>query len=340
MDCICNKEDSTFKVTHLVSIVIPCHNNDKYVAEAIQSALDQSYLSKEIIVIDDGSTDQSLKIIKSFGKAVIWQSGSRKGACAARNQGLAISKGEFIKFLDADDVLAKDVIERQVRASTLLNAHDRTIVYGDVINFDELGHYGKPAHSQPCRTGDDPVSHILNYNILTSCPLHRREFLTEVGGFDESLRFSQEYDLHLRLVLAYITFKYVPGVDYYYRQHYSPSKISGAGEGKYGPFARFDFILRLKRLIEEKQGKPLSENTNQALAWLLWRYGRAILREGYSAESKKYFDQAKLLSPKNSVVGSPIYKIACAIGGPFQAEKFCGLLKAFRIKFNQERILK
>jgi len=99
------------KSAPIVSIIIPCFNAEKWVAQCIQSCLDQTYKNVEIIFVDDGSTDRSLEIIKSFGSAILCQSGPRKGACAARNQGLALSRGEFVKFLDADDVLAKDVIE-------------------------------------------------------------------------------------------------------------------------------------------------------------------------------------------------------------------------------------
>jgi glycosyltransferase involved in cell wall biosynthesis len=89
----------------LVSIVMPCFNNEAYVAEAIDSALGQTYDNIEVIVIDDGSTDGSLDIIRSYGDRITWRTGPNEGACAARNKGLALARGEFIKFLDADDIL-------------------------------------------------------------------------------------------------------------------------------------------------------------------------------------------------------------------------------------------
>ena len=101
-------------MSSLVSIIIPCYNSEKYVTETIQSALDQTYANCEIIVIDDGSTDGSLEVIKSFGDKIHWETGPNKGGCAARNQGLSLAKGNYIQFLDADDLLESRKIELQM----------------------------------------------------------------------------------------------------------------------------------------------------------------------------------------------------------------------------------
>src|SRR5262245_12624798 len=88
-----------------IAVIIPCWNAEKYMSRAIQSALDQDYPSLEIIAVDDGSTDNSLEIIRSFGERIRWQTGSNRGACAARNSGLAIANSTYVMFLDADDEL-------------------------------------------------------------------------------------------------------------------------------------------------------------------------------------------------------------------------------------------
>lgn len=101
--------------TPLVSIIIPCYNAENYVAEAIQSALDQIYPNCEIIVIDDGSTDGSLEVIKSFGDKIRWETGPNRGGCGARNRGLELAKGEWIQFLDADDLIEQNKIAVQMK---------------------------------------------------------------------------------------------------------------------------------------------------------------------------------------------------------------------------------
>src|SRR5882724_9638878 len=99
----------------LVSILVPVYNAEAFVAETIQSALDQTWPAKEIIAVDDGSTDKSREILKSFerqGIKVIEQ--ENRGASAARNRALSDAQGEFIQFLDADDLLAPNKIEVQM----------------------------------------------------------------------------------------------------------------------------------------------------------------------------------------------------------------------------------
>lgn len=84
----------------LVSIIIPCYNSELYIAEAIECSFNQTYSNVEVIVVDDGSTDRSVEIIKSFGDRIRFEKIDHQGACAARNRGLELSQGEFIQFLD------------------------------------------------------------------------------------------------------------------------------------------------------------------------------------------------------------------------------------------------
>ena len=98
-----------------VSILIPCYNAEQWVGQAIESALAQTYLNKEIIVVDDGSTDRRLEVIQRFGEAVRWETSSNKGGNAARNRMLELSTGEWLQYLDADDYLQADKVEKQIQ---------------------------------------------------------------------------------------------------------------------------------------------------------------------------------------------------------------------------------
>ncbi|HZH95916.1 MAG TPA: glycosyltransferase family 2 protein [Flavisolibacter sp.] len=116
----------------LVSIIIPVFNCQAHLSNAIQSALDQTWQDKEVIVIDDGSSDKSFEIAQQFqkeGAIVITQ--KNRGASAARNAGLAIAKGEWIQFLDADDFLREDKIACQLK---LLNT-DREVAVCRTVHF-------------------------------------------------------------------------------------------------------------------------------------------------------------------------------------------------------------
>lgn len=191
----------------LVSIVIPCYNGEDYVRQAIQSALDQTYKNTEVIVIDDGSTDRSLDVIRSFGNAILIKSGGRCGACSARNLGLELANGELIQFLDADDLLHPEKLTRQVPLAVTRTA--------DVIYCKtEVQWIGRCQErtfvdSDDCK-GKDPVLFALRAQIGTQAPIHWKSTLHLIGGFREHLPCAQEYDLHLRLACAGTTFQYLP----------------------------------------------------------------------------------------------------------------------------------
>jgi len=117
----------------LVSIIIPVYNAEKYLAETIASALEQIWTNKELIIIDDGSTDNSLMIAKKYeGDNVKIFSQQNKGASAARNLGLQHAKGKYIQFLDADDLLSPDKISKQV---TLLENESGKIAVCSMVRF-------------------------------------------------------------------------------------------------------------------------------------------------------------------------------------------------------------
>ena len=122
----------------LVSIIIPVYNASKYVEQSVYSAINQTYRNIEVIAVDDGSTDNSyelLKTIKDTRLKVFKQ--LNQGACVARNRGIQESTGEYVKFLDADDFLYQDAIERQVEQSSGLAKNEE--VFGDFDFVDNDG---------------------------------------------------------------------------------------------------------------------------------------------------------------------------------------------------------
>src|SRR5689334_13854684 len=104
------------KDTPLISILIPCHNAEQWVSQSISSALAQTWLNKEVIVVDDGSTDRSLEIIRSFGDAIRVEAGPNRGANPARNRLLELAQGQWLQYLDADDYLLETKVADQLTA--------------------------------------------------------------------------------------------------------------------------------------------------------------------------------------------------------------------------------
>src|SRR5690606_6649220 len=121
-----------------VSVLIAAYNAERWLAEAIESALGQTYPQVEVIVVDDGSTDGTLSVARSFedrGVRVVHQANA--GACAARNRALEEAQGEFVKFLDADDALASDAIAVQLSALAPHRADRYIVPYGEAVATDE-----------------------------------------------------------------------------------------------------------------------------------------------------------------------------------------------------------
>jgi len=121
----------------LVSIIIPTYNYGRYLTKSLRSCLEQTHRNLEIIVVDDGSVDDTKEIVRSFGDRVVYLFQQNQGVSAARNTGLHRASGEFIAFLDADDYLMEDSIA--VRAEVLMSRPEIGIVFTDTYSCDEKG---------------------------------------------------------------------------------------------------------------------------------------------------------------------------------------------------------
>ncbi len=159
----------------LVSIIIPVYNGEKYLAEAIDSVLAQTYRPIEIIVVDDGSTDRSANIAKSF-KEVMYHHQSNLGVSVARNVVLASARGEFIAFLDADDRWATDKLVKQVNYLLKHGHIDYTIAYQRILV--EAGTTVPPFFKKDLLLNDHPA-------FVPSSLVVRKIVLEQIGGFDE-----------------------------------------------------------------------------------------------------------------------------------------------------------
>src|SRR5262249_39603678 len=128
----------------LVSILIPCFNAEKWVAQAIESALAQTWAEKEVIVVDDGSTDGSLEIIRRFDGRIHWESGPNRGANAARNRVLELAHGEWLQYLDADDYLLPEKVHTQ--AEFAHRHRDCDVIYSATVS--EIKENGQLVHEK------------------------------------------------------------------------------------------------------------------------------------------------------------------------------------------------
>jgi len=199
-----------------VSILIPCYNTDRWIAQAIASALNQTYPHKEVIVIDDGSSDRSLEIIKSFGDRIRWETQSNRGGNFTRNQLLDLSTGDWLQYLDADDYLLPDKIEQQI--SSLNQLPEADIVYSPSIW--EYWKEGVPyPEVMPIPEPHDPWILLARWYLpQTGSPLWQKQAIVDVGGWKIDQPCCQEHELYLRLLMAGKHFVYCPAAGSVYRQ--------------------------------------------------------------------------------------------------------------------------
>lgn len=184
----------------LVSVVIPVYNCERFVGEAIVSALAQSHRPMEIIAVDDGSTDGTRDVLQSFSPSVTVISQKNKGVSAARNAGIAASKGRYIAFLDADDLWHSDKIARQVN---LLERYPSAVAcYVDHQVIDANGTVLSPTSALfGPRCSGTITKDLLEFTMIVtpSVVMVRRSALDRVGPFRESLKIAEDLNIWLRL---------------------------------------------------------------------------------------------------------------------------------------------
>jgi glycosyltransferase involved in cell wall biosynthesis len=195
-------------MTPRVTICIPCFNAERWIGEAVRSALDQTYAEKEVIVVDDGSTDGSLQALAQFGPAIRLLSGGHKGSNFARNLALRSASGEWIQFLDADDYLLPEKIARQFGEAPT----------GDVIFSPVFVEKEGERTLGPIDATQDIHALWLSWQLpQTGGCLWRKSALEGIGGWNERTPCCQEYELYLRAVQAGLRFSYAPTPNAVYR---------------------------------------------------------------------------------------------------------------------------
>jgi glycosyltransferase involved in cell wall biosynthesis len=223
----------------MISVIIPCYNYGHLISETINSLLQQTYQDIEVIVINDGSTDNTEQVVKAFGEKdsrVKYHTYTNAGLGTSRNRGLEHATGDYIQFLDADDLLESKKFEVQLQ---IFNKNPEVdIVYSSVRYFTKnafdqsdrlLTYWGPNEEWMPKITGkgQDILPQVLkgNFSHLSS-PLFKRCIVTEVGLFDNDLSAVADYQFLLRCVIADAYFYYHDTPNTYSLVRWHPDNMS------------------------------------------------------------------------------------------------------------------
>lgn len=283
----------------LVSIVTPTYNRADFLPAAISSVLAQTYEDFELIVVDDGSEDDTRAVLEPFlgDKRVRYFYQENQGQSVARNYALAQSSGEFIAFLDSDDLWCPNKLEKQLSA---FDANpDADIVHGDEVLIDEQGEVITEKNMKRY-SGRITRQLLADNSVSITTALVKRRCFQEMGGFDTSVGVADDYDLWLRFSAKY-RFYYEPGIVASYRV--MTNQISS---DKRRRFEANEFII--KRFLKN-YGFALSRADQRwGLARFYCRKARYFAVAGQRVAAVKAIVSAFRNAPLDPVVWRALYR--------------------------------
>jgi glycosyltransferase involved in cell wall biosynthesis len=288
----------------LVSVLIPAYNAAPWIGETLASVCAQTYAPTEIIVVDDGSTDETAAIVAREPRATLVRQTNR-GPSAAMNRAFAASRGDFIEFLDADDLLAPDKIARQV---ALLDGLD-----GEYVAAAEWARfYGLPDEAtfepQALWADFDPVTwlvtewneHLMMHGAAWLIP---RRIVERAGGWNEELTLINDLEFFSRVLLASRGIKFCHGARTYYRSG-NPASVSGMKSRRAWESALLSLQLGTRSLL----GSERSARTLSACARVFQRYAYEVYPQQPDLAAAAEREATALGGSPEGPSGGPVFK--------------------------------
>jgi glycosyltransferase involved in cell wall biosynthesis len=258
-----------------VSVIVPAFNAGAYISETIDSALRQTHRDLEVVVVDDGSTDDTSERLRAFGDRISVYRQPNRGVAAARNHGASVASGEWLAFLDADDVWLPTKLERQ------LGCVRGAMIYSDRLNIGARGDLAEiQSEVTPMHEGDLFLPLLLEGNFITaSSVLLRRDLFVALGGFFEPLRGTEDWDLWVRIAAAGHPIGLVREPLLQYRFH-----AQGISRNYAKMWPQRDRAI--ERALESPRGKALPRATRRKILARTW------ITNGWEAAQARNTSQA------------------------------------------------
>lgn len=272
-----------------VTVIIPCFNGASFVSEAIESALEQTYRQKEIIVVNDGSTDDSEKIIKKYDKRIKYIYQENKGLPSARNCGIEHSSGEYLAFLDADDYWDDTFLEKLIRR---IQETHCIISYCGWQNIGLSGPRGDP-YIPPEYESENKIIHMIK---SPGWPVHaaivRTDIVKQLGGFDVRWNSCEDFALWIKIATIHPIAR-VPEVLAYYRHHGGTQMTQNRAQIALNHWKiQSEFLQNNKNIKDATNKETLDIITNGLL-----------LKKGYEAYWDRNIEAARAIFRKLMLLG-------------------------------------
>jgi glycosyltransferase involved in cell wall biosynthesis len=279
------------------SVVIPNYNRETLVGETIQNMLDQSLPPHEVIVVDDGSTDRSVEVIRSFGDRVRVIEQGNCGPGAARNAGLAAATGEYVQFMDSDDLASRNKLEVK---SAALESESADIAYGPwskvAIQGRELRFEDHVLQSQALPPSRSMLEWFVSgWSVVMQTCLFRRDLLMKAGEFRTDLMIWEDGEYLVRILLEQPRITFTPDSLVLYRLH-DTGKLTEKGSSSDRKLADRARVLPWIATMLRQRGTRLGFATRRDLATIAWRLWHELKEANRLRES----------------VGQEVYRLWCA----------------------------
>lgn len=213
-----------------ISVVIPTYNCAGYITQAIESVLNQTNCNYELLIIDDGSTDNTRQILQPYSKVLRYVYQNNQGVCATRNHGIKIAQGEYVAFLDADDFFLPGKLAAQL--AVFEAQPDLGIVHSGWRRVDSQGQTLMDVQPWENIAQLNLESWLQWKPVLPSAMMFRRQWLEKVGGFDPQYTVAEDVDLVLRLSLAGCQAQWLRQVTVCYRQREESAMTDGLPQAR------------------------------------------------------------------------------------------------------------